>query len=98
MNEKEAAVICRALGDANRLEIVCKLAEGTRCGNDLLADFDITQPTLSHHMKILCESGLVKAAKDGRCTLYTLCCKRLGQFKDYIGALECKKAENCGGK
>ena len=53
------ALICKALGDANRLKIVKMLSDGEKCGCKLLEAFEITQPTLSHHMKILCECGLV---------------------------------------
>lgn len=95
MNEVQVSAICKALGDANRLKIVNKLAEGKRCGCDLLEDFDITQPTLSHHMKILCDCGLVVAEKEGRCINYKLCCKMLEKFKDYIYGLECSFKEEC---
>ena len=60
MNEMDIALICKALGDANRLKIVKMLSDGEKCGCKLLESFEITQPTLSHHMKILCECGLVE--------------------------------------
>ena len=59
MNELDVALICKALGDSNRLQIVKKLSDGEMCGCKLLEAFQITQPTLSHHMKILTDSGLV---------------------------------------
>ena len=55
MNAMDVALICKALGDANRLEIVKMLSDGEKCGCKLLERFEITQPTLSHHMKILME-------------------------------------------
>ena len=57
MNAMDVALICKALGDANRLEIVKMLSDGEKCGCKLLERFEITQPTLSHHMKILVECG-----------------------------------------
>lgn len=51
MNAMDVALICKALGDANRLEIVQMLSDGEKCGCKLLERFEITQPTLSHHMK-----------------------------------------------
>ena len=66
MNDSDAALICRALGDHNRLEIVSMLSGGEKCACKLLEKFDITQPTLSHHMKILCACGLVNARRDGK--------------------------------
>ena len=76
MNEMDIALICKALGDANRLKIVKMLSDGEKCGCKLLESFEITQPTLSHHMKILCECGLVETRKEGKwlhysCLLYT---------------------------
>ena len=64
MNEMDIALICKALGDANRLKIVKMLSDGEKCGCKLLESFEITQPTLSHHMKILCECGLVETRKE----------------------------------
>ena len=63
MNAIDVALICKALGDANRLEIVKMLSDGEKCGCKLLERFEITQPTLSHHMKILAECGLVTPAR-----------------------------------
>ena len=59
MNVTNVAAICKALGDSNRLQIVQMLSDGEKCGCKLLEAFEITQPTLSHHMKILCDCKLV---------------------------------------
>ena len=59
MREIDVALICKALSDPNRLKIVQMLSDGEKCGCKLLEAFEITQPTLSHHMKILEECGLV---------------------------------------
>ena len=72
MNLTDLAVICKALSDPNRLQIMQMLSEGEKCGCKLLEAFDITQPTLSHHMKILCDSGIVNARKDSRWVYYTI--------------------------
>lgn len=50
MELTNVALICKALGDSNRLEIVQMLSDGEKCGCRLLEKFEITQPTLSHHM------------------------------------------------
>ena len=89
MNDSDAALICRALGDHTRLEIVSLLSGGEKCACKLLEKFDITQPTLSHHMKILCACGLVNARRDGKWNHYSLNCETFQQFKDYIAALSC---------
>ena len=66
MNTIDVALICKALGDSNRLQIIQMLSDGEKCGCKLLEAFEITQPTLSHHMKILNECGLVNDWKEGR--------------------------------
>lgn len=95
MNEIDIALICKALGDSNRLRIVKMLSDGEKCGCKLLEAFNITQPTLSHHMKILCECGLVETRKEGKWTHYSLNCDTLWAFKAFIGALNCCKDGDC---
>ena len=89
MSEMDVALICKALGDSNRLKIVRLLSEGEKCGCVLLEAFDITQPTLSHHMKILAECGLVEARKEGKWSHYSLNCEVLTAFRNFIGELRC---------
>lgn len=93
MNEIDVALLCKALGDPNRLKIVQMLSDGEKCGCKLLEAFDITQPTLSHHMRILCECGLVEARKEGKWSHYSLNCETLVAFKTFIGSLSCCKNE-----
>lgn len=64
--------IFKALADGNRLEILLLLRDGEKCGCVLLEALEITQPTLSHHMKILCDAGLVEARKQGTWMHYSL--------------------------
>lgn len=84
MNIKDVARICKALGDNNRLQIVRMLTEGEKCACRLLEAFEITQPTLSHHMKILCECGLVSARKDGKWQHYSINKDIWNEFSDFI--------------
>ncbi len=84
MNTSDVAIICKALGDNNRLQIVQMLSDGEKCGCKLLTAFDITQPTLSHHMRILCECGLVNARKEGKWHYYSINIGTLNQFNDFI--------------
>ena len=91
MNTADVAVICKALGDNNRLQIVNMLSEGEKCGCKLLEAFDITQPTLSHHMKILCDCGLVNDRKEGKWHHYSINVegwKKLNEFISSIGKAE----------
>ena len=60
------ALLFKALSDANRLLIIEYLIEGERCACKILEQLQISQPTLSHHMKILCENDIVLGRKDGK--------------------------------
>lgn len=66
------AKIFKALSDPNRLEIIDILSCGEKCACDILENFEFTQPTLSHHMKVLMECGLVKSRKEGLWSYYSL--------------------------
>ncbi|MCR5213633.1 MAG: metalloregulator ArsR/SmtB family transcription factor [Eubacterium sp.] len=72
MNAIDVAVVCKALGDSTRLEIVNMISEEEKCGCKILEKFSITQPTLSHHMKILVECGLVNDRKEGKWHYYSV--------------------------
>lgn len=65
------AKIAKALSDDNRLRILDSLREGEKCACELLEDLRISQPTLSHHMKILCDAGLVCCRRDSRWAHYS---------------------------
>jgi ArsR family transcriptional regulator len=71
-NLEKYAEIYKALGDINRLMIVDMLTEGELCACKILEKFEISQPTLSHHMKTLCACGLVIGHKQGKWTYYSI--------------------------
>ena len=89
MSEIDIALICKALGDNSRLCIVKMLTKGELCACKILEEFDITQPTLSHHMKTLCDTGLVEVRKEGKWSHYSLNTETLNAFKLFISDLEC---------
>ena len=69
---KKTAVIFKAFCDENRVKILQMLQSGEKCACKLLEEMNITQPTLSHHMKILCDSGIVEGRKEGKWTYYSI--------------------------
>ena len=73
MDERRTALIFKAFCDENRIRILNLLFDGEKCACRLLEEMSISQPTLSHHMKILCDSGLVKGRKEGKWMHYSLC-------------------------
>ena len=75
MDEKRIAIIFKAFCDENRIRIIKLLRSGEKCACKLLEEINVTQPTLSHHMKILCECGLVETRKEGKWSYYSLHCE-----------------------
>ncbi|MDF2520740.1 MAG: arsR [Clostridia bacterium] len=71
-NYDDNAKVIKALSDASRLKIIDILSCGERCACELLEHFDFTQPTLSHHMKVLIDCGLVASRKEGLWNYYSL--------------------------
>ena len=72
MDEKRTAMIFKAFCDENRIRIVTLLRTGEKCACKLLEEINVTQPTLSHHMKILCDSGIVVGRKEGKWMHYSI--------------------------
>ena len=69
---RETARVFKAFCDENRLQILELLRSGEKCACKLLDDLQISQPTLSHHMKILCDANLVQGRKEGKWVHYSI--------------------------
>ena len=84
---KRYAAMMKALGDETRVTIFDMLSKGELCACKVLEEFNITQPTLSYHMKILCDCGLVNGRRDGIWMRYTIneeAYERLKSFIDHV--------------
>jgi DNA-binding transcriptional ArsR family regulator len=75
---------CKALADDTRQRILTMLLEDEKCVGDIVAEFDMSQPTISHHLGILKQFNLVTSRKDGKQVFYAInqdnvteCCGRL---------------------
>ncbi|MCI6997707.1 MAG: metalloregulator ArsR/SmtB family transcription factor [Eubacterium sp.] len=64
--------VFKAFCDENRLKILEQLRTGEKCACKLLDELHITQPTLSHHMKLLCDADIVQGRKDGKWVHYSI--------------------------
>lgn len=87
MTEKELALLFKALSDENRIRIINYLWDGEKSARRLLAVMDISQSTLSHHMKILCDSGIVVGRKAGTSMLYKVSVDGVKKMQDYLAYL-----------
>ena len=100
MDEVKTALIFKAFCDENRIRILKMLRSGEKCACKLLEELNVTQPTLSHHMKILSDSGIVVGRKEGKWMHYSIssdgvktaadCLKELTTFK-----YDCEKKPCC---
>ena len=102
MNSKKVAAMFKAFCDENRLQILQLLQDGERCACSLLEEMKITQPTLSHHMKILCDSGVVIGRKEGKWMHYSISPEGVQAAKDYLTEItavtpSCDSKSCCGG-
>ena len=72
MTEKRIAEMFKALCDENRIKILKLLRSGEKCACHLNDEINVTQPTMSHHMKVLCDSGIVVGRKEGKWMHYSI--------------------------
>jgi len=84
----------KALADENRLMIVDMLSSDELCACKILEKFKITQPTLSHHMKILCDCGLVNGRKEGKWMYYSLDKKKVKEFRKFLRSVTSSKTNH----
>ena len=84
MGYREDARKIKALADENRLAIMMSLQQKEKCACYLLEELNISQSTLSHHMKLLCDSGLVDYRKDGKWMHYSLSEEGVNAFRGMI--------------
>ncbi len=71
-SNKDFVLYFKAMADETRLSILDMLSSEELCACNILEAFDITQPTLSYHKKILVDSGLVNGVKDGNWMRYSI--------------------------
>ena len=96
MNSKDVAVICKALGDSNRLQIVKILSDcDEKPACDLLEHFDFSQPALSHHMKVLEKAEIITVEKKGTWNYYTFSDDFAKEFQSMCMTLFSHNEETC---
>jgi len=81
---EENVRVFKAFCDEHRLMILNLLRSGEKCACVILEELDIAQSTLSHHMKILCESGIIDSRKEVKWTYYFISDKGTQCAKDLL--------------
>ncbi|MSU08342.1 winged helix-turn-helix transcriptional regulator [Veillonellaceae bacterium WCA-693-APC-5D-A] len=79
------AKLFKALSDENRLQILAQLNAEEKCACVLLEKLAISQPTLSHHMRVLVDARLVECRREGKWMYYSL---RRGAKEELSGIIE----------
>lgn len=82
--DEKLAELFRIFGDESRLKILELLKEKELSAGDLLQSLDIAQSTLSHHMKVLTEAGVVICRKQGKWSMYSINHGRLAEISESI--------------
>jgi ArsR family transcriptional regulator len=85
MSESEAALIGKALGDLTRLGIYTQIARHKElfCG-ELEACQLISGATISHHLRVLTQSGLITSRRSGQHIFYRAIPRRLNDYRRYL--------------
>lgn len=84
----EYVIVFKALADETRLNILKMLTGGELCACKILESFNITQPTLSYHMKILTDSGIVTGVRDGAWMRYNLNVDKIDFINNFLNSLK----------
>lgn len=92
MDLKQLEKISKALGDLQRLKILLDMSKrgGTIQCAEIMHETDLAQPSVSHHIKILIEAGLITPEKDGRHYAYTMNDAVLNQYVQGIAVFASK--------
>lgn len=93
-NYSQHAKVFKALSDPKRAMIVDMLSCGELCACMILKKFKISQSTLSHHMKLLCECGLVRGRNEGKWTYYSLDAEIIKKTRQFLCTITSDK-ESC---
>ena len=89
----DMAKILKAISDPKRLRIVDMLSCGELCACEILEAFHITQPTLSHDMKVLIEAKVVNDRREGKNIYYSLNKEHLAEFEQALHKILTEKAD-----
>ncbi len=84
MPDEEIVKMLKALADPNRLTILEMIGNDELCSCKLLENMDISQPTISHHLRILSESGLIIGRKDAQWIHYSINKEKLAMVRRYL--------------
>lgn len=97
---RRLAGAAKALADPNRIRILRLLAgqKGPLCACDVVGHTDLSQPTVSHHLKVLKEAGLLRSERRGLWVFYSVDPRGAGVLSDLAGLIDARQAGNPEGR
>lgn len=95
INNKQIVKIFKAIADENRLQMIKLLSCENLCTCNFVNILEISQPNVSHHLKILREAELIDASKRGRWIDYSLNEETIKLIKNELNNILEKQEENC---
>lgn len=84
---KQYADLFKVLSDENRIKIIQLLVKGESCSCELISELPISQPTLSYHLKLLAEYGLITSEKEGNRINHTVNKDKLLELSSFVSGL-----------
>lgn len=88
------AQVCSALADPNRILILYLLADGPQNVTELMQSLDLSQPSVSRHLKVLRERNMVTSQRDGQSIVYSLRDRRVIEALDLLRAVMADSLES----
>lgn len=80
---KNLANILNLLGDESRLQIIIYLNDKESCVNEIINNVNLSQPLVSHHLKVLKDANIVSSTKCGKKVIYKIVDLQIKQLLDY---------------
>jgi len=85
----------KAFADGNRIEIIRSLSQGVCCSCQFGDKFSISQPTLSYHLKMIRDCGLVSSEKDGTWMKYRINYNMIDEMIAFLNEIKANHKEEC---
>ncbi|MFK2853359.1 helix-turn-helix transcriptional regulator [Dyella humi] len=86
---EEAVAVLKAIGNQNRLLLLCQMVNGERSVNDLAETLDLAQSVVSQHLSLLRRDGVVKGRREGQSIYYSISDSRVRTLMETLFEVFC---------
>jgi ArsR family transcriptional regulator len=84
MDNKELVTVLKALGDEHRLKILQLMLDEEKCVCEIIEQIELSQPTISHHLKVLKNADIILDRKEGKWVIYRPNKEKINEFKSFF--------------